>query len=126
MLSKADLDALRKRLEARLGELDREIAVKRADASADRSELQGGNDNGDLSTAEAERDVDIAEVERDLAEARLVQAVMGRIDDGNYGSCADCGLEIPAARLRVQPLALRCITCQERAERRAGEHHSSL
>lgn len=126
MLSKEDLAALRRDLDARLTELDREIAVKRADASADRSELQGGSDNGDLSTAEAERDVDIAEVERDLGEARLIQAVKARIDDGSYGICADCGVDIPPARLRVQPLALRCVVCQSRAERRGGEQHSTM
>ena len=29
-------------------------------------------------------------------------------------------------RLRVQPLALRCVSCQERLERRTGERHSSI
>lgn len=30
--------------------------------------------------------------------------------------CLDCGGEIPAARLRVQPRAARCIECQKEHE----------
>ena len=42
-----------------------------------------------------------------------------RVDEGNYGVCVECGVEIPFQRLKVQPVALRCIDCQERSERAA-------
>jgi phage/conjugal plasmid C-4 type zinc finger TraR family protein len=32
--------------------------------------------------------------------------------------CEDCGNPIPAARLKVNPQATRCIGCQEKIERR--------
>ena len=44
--------------------------------------------------------------------------VMLRIDEGNYGVCADCGVHIPAARLLAQPAALTCVACQSARERR--------
>ena len=34
---------------------------------------------------------------------------------GEYGICADCGQEIPAARLEIVPDAERCVSCQEAA-----------
>ncbi len=56
---------------------------------------------------------------RRLAEAlRTVEAAIARAAAGSYGLCSDCGQRIPAARLRVNPAATRCIPCQERFELR--------
>lgn len=117
---------LRATLEARLRALGQEIGQKQSDAAADRSDLQGGNDRGDLSVAESERDLDLSEADRDFAEAKVIQAVIARIDEGSYGSCSTCGETIPAARLKAQPLALRCIVCQSRVEQQSGQRPPSL
>jgi RNA polymerase-binding transcription factor DksA len=37
--------------------------------------------------------------------------------DGSYGMCIQCGLEIGFARLRANPAAERCITCQTQFEK---------
>ena len=39
-----------------------------------------------------------------------------RLNDGTYGTCLDCGKSIPRARLEEVPAAVRCITCQRKAE----------
>jgi phage/conjugal plasmid C-4 type zinc finger TraR family protein len=51
--------------------------------------------------------------------ARAIEALeaMRRIKDGTYGTCADCGGKIPAARLRAKPEATRCVRCQTERER---------
>lgn len=126
MLSQAELDSLRQSLQARAVVLQAEIGAKRLSATGDRADLQGGNDSGDLSVAETDRDIDLAEAERDLGEARQVQAVLARIENGEYGLCADCGIEIATNRLKAQPLAMCCIDCQSKRERRHGDRHSSL
>jgi len=36
---------------------------------------------------------------------------------GNYGICEDCGEEIGTERLRVHPIAARCIDCREQLEK---------
>ncbi len=48
-----------------------------------------------------------------LAEARQIRAALARIDNGTYGSCANCGAEIAPERLQAQPMATRCIKCAE-------------
>jgi RNA polymerase-binding transcription factor DksA len=48
-----------------------------------------------------------------LAEARQIRAALARIDNGTYGSCANCGAEIAPERLEAQPMATRCIKCAE-------------
>ncbi len=45
------------------------------------------------------------------AEAGQVRLALTRIDNGTYGTCANCGDAIPLARLEAQPTATRCIKC---------------
>ena len=45
------------------------------------------------------------------AEAGQIRAALARIANGTYGTCANCGAEIPAARLEAQPVATRCLAC---------------
>ena len=35
------------------------------------------------------------------------------IEQGTYGVCADCGNDIAVERLKVQPAALKCISCAD-------------
>jgi DnaK suppressor protein len=44
-----------------------------------------------------------------------IEGALERLESGTYGRCADCGAEIPAARLRAMPFADRCRDCQELA-----------
>ena len=55
--------------------------------------------------------------------AKIDQA-LGRLTQGLYGYCAECGEGIAEARLRALPFALRCKDCEEAredAERRERE-----
>jgi DnaK suppressor protein len=66
-----------------------------------------------------------AEVEHDLIEMSLqelaeIAALRGRVANGTYGECVECGEPIPAARLAVNPTARRCAACQARREKQAG------
>ncbi len=47
------------------------------------------------------RNLDLTRI--DMANRRLV--------DDEYGYCADCGDEIPDARLAIDPMAERCVKC---------------
>ena len=53
-----------------------------------------------------------------LREARIrladLDAALTRIEDGSYGSCADCGGRISDERLRALPGATRCFDCADR------------
>ena len=42
-----------------------------------------------------------------------IDEAIKRLDNGSYGMCADCGVEIAAARLAALPFAARCRACQE-------------
>ena len=44
----------------------------------------------------------------------VVEALM-RLDEGTWGTCKSCGVEIGEQRLSVRPQAVLCIACQEKA-----------
>lgn len=47
---------------------------------------------------------------RDIERRRLV-AALARLDEGEFGTCEDCGEEIAEARLTLDPGITRCISC---------------
>lgn len=47
-----------------------------------------------------------------------VDAALRRVDDGSYGVCANCGRDIPPARLEARPFADNCVACATLKEKR--------
>ncbi len=90
--------------------------IGRADAAADARQ----SSEGDEASADAQRDLAVALEERELAELTAIGAALERVADGSYGTCTDCGTDIPAARLQAAPAALRCIGCQNQVETAHG------
>ena len=52
------------------------------------------------------------------AQTDVIKRALGRIEDGSYGECEECGTPIGFSRLQARPEARLCIACQTRAERR--------
>ena len=96
--------------------------IGRAEAAGDRHDVQ----SGDWAQFDGERDLAMALDQRETAELQAIDAALKRIANGSYGCCSDCEAEIPAARLHASPTTLRCLACQERAERASGETHPTL
>ena len=69
----------------------------------------------------SERDLAICNVDRDSLLLRQVRAALRRIHDGRFGTCIECEREISPKRLKAVPWALRCIRCQEAADRDGRE-----
>ena len=102
--------AIERRRAALASELREDMERVRRDRHED---LAGASpDAGDESVATLIADLDHADVGRDLDELRGLEAARGRLSDGSYGVCLDCGGEIGFERLRANPSAVRCIDCQ--------------
>ncbi len=119
-LSSAELGRLEQQLRERIRELRDELRVQLSGSDDPnvvglRNRLE---DTGDWAVADALSELDIAIVSRDLRELANVQAALRRLAEGTYGQCSDCSEPIPYARLLASPWALRCVQCQEAAERR--------
>jgi RNA polymerase-binding protein DksA len=110
----------------RLDVLQEEISRKLGDSADELTTLDRVGDTGDLSQAIANSEIDMSEAIRDIEEWRGLRNAIRRVEEGHYGVCADCGVDIPLARLRAQPIAVRCVECQSRAEHGSGTHPSSM
>ncbi len=121
-----DTARIRRTIERRLDTLRGEITDKLGDAALVTAGLDHNADAGDLSVADDTTTADFADARRDVEELQAGRLALARLDSGDYGTCVDCGQDIPPARLLAQPFAIRCIPCQERRERAAGLHRSTL
>jgi RNA polymerase-binding protein DksA len=83
------------------------------------------NDSGDESVADQMVDLNAAMIERELGEFKAVESARKRMEEGEYGECIDCGVDIPYARLAAYPAATRCIACQSQRERTYAQGRSA-
>jgi DnaK suppressor protein len=71
----------------------------------------------DHATADRDREIAHTLTERDRERLRLIEDALKRIEEGSYGICDSCGLDIEKDRLLVMPFAKLCLACQEDLER---------
>jgi RNA polymerase-binding transcription factor DksA len=112
----------REKVESRLRERAEEIARNRANV-ADSSDGMRDGELADYDQHPADQGTETFEQELDATtdilladEARSVEIALERLAEGTYGTCVDCGNEIPEARLEAIPEAIRCIDDQNRYE----------
>jgi RNA polymerase-binding protein DksA len=89
----------------------------RSQLEDEHEEIQSDNHPGDMATSTFDRELD-ATLEGN--EERLLQAIdaaLGRIEDGTYGTCSNCGQPIGEERLEALPWTTQCIDCKRREER---------
>ena len=109
---------LESQLVERQQDLDRQLAehndgLSRAEHAHDLL-LQ---ESDDVPQRENEREMDLARVDLVTQELGAVAAALRRLREGEFGSCTDCGADIPFARLQVEPWALRCVACETLREK---------
>ena len=118
------MDAIRKRLEQ---ELRTATARLRQMGVADSlEELRpvaetGFADEVDGIQVNEWREIGYATRELLVDRVNRLSNALDRLDEGEYGTCVECGEEIAAARLRVMPEVETCVRCQEKLER-YGRH----
>ncbi len=106
----------RKRIQDAIDYLHRETPGSLEDET---EEMIGGNDNhlGDSATGTLDREIDYS-LEANAGQVLTqIEAALGRIEDGTFGTCASCGKQIAEERLEARPWASLCIDCQRKRER---------
>ena len=79
--------------------------------------IQVAKDGGDRGLAELRESTIFSLINLKVEEIETIEEALQRIEAGKYGRCRDCSRWIRAARLQVQPYAVRCRSCQEERER---------
>ena len=71
----------------------------------------------DAPVADVETALEGPVLEHDFRELRGIAAARRRLHTPEFGICVDCEADIPYTRLRANPAAIRCVSCQDRFER---------
>jgi DnaK suppressor protein len=121
-LTPADLGRIKAALEDRRAVLRAEVKAQLEGSGDDRvvGLRNRLNETDDWAVADALAELDIAGVRHALGELNDVDDALARMRGGSYGTCADCGDAIAAARLAAYPTATRCLECQQSWEARPG------
>jgi len=70
-------------------------------------------DEADRATASLSKEMTFRQQAQERGLLMLVEAAIGRVNNGTFGECLNCGQEIGANRLNAVPWSRYCITCQE-------------
>ena len=115
---------IRKRLETDLREAVNRL--RQLGGSAALEELFGPSrerlayaDEVDEIQANERREIGFATRELLVERVNRITAALDRLNDGEYGTCVECGEKIAAARLRALPEVQTCVSCQDMIERRS-------
>jgi RNA polymerase-binding transcription factor DksA len=120
-LADYDRNEIEGKLKARLAEIDRVQGTVTVGDEDGGSELADYDQHpGDQGSETFEQEMDEAKRAILKDERNAVQQALQRLADGSYGTCVDCGKEIPAERLKAQPEAIRCVEDQRRFEAAHG------
>jgi len=77
-----------------------------------------GNDQADVGSNSVERDAEMSLAANQRELLLQTEKALGRLSDGTYGLCENCGEAIGKMRLMAFPRATLCMTCKQREERR--------
>lgn len=116
-LDKKTLAAIREKLGGEKVELETQLDEIQRNSRTESEDIGLHEDFADAgtSTFERERDLSIRNNVLDLLDQ--VTRALNRIDEGNYGTCENCGRPIDAARIKAFPRVLMCLDCKRRDER---------
>ncbi|HEV8438779.1 MAG TPA: TraR/DksA family transcriptional regulator [Methylomirabilota bacterium] len=74
-------------------------------------------DEVDEIQASQRREIGCATRELLVGRVNRLSVALDRLNDGEYGTCVECGEAISPARLHVMPEVQTCVRCQDRLER---------
>lgn len=117
-MKKKEIEFFRSFLNQRIAEL-RSEAGKTVETMDDDENFP---DPSDRATLESNRNSMLRIRDRERKLIFKIEEALQRLDDGEYGICAECGEEIGIERLKARPVTTLCIDCkssQEIAERKA-------
>ena len=118
-------EELKHLLQERRRELVQEVHGKIRDARHDGVRQRGVLDEGEACEVDVQAEIGFALLQITAETLSAVDSALGRLEEGTYGRCLECGDEIHEGRLRALPFAVRCRDCEEAREKTAGGERAS-
>jgi DnaK suppressor protein len=121
-MKNTDIQHAKRHLEALLSELKHPVQHR------DEIAIESSPDALDQVQHAGDRELAIRQLEFDSDRLRNIRMAIQRIEDGTYGTCLQCEVEISPKRLQAVPWTAYCLQCQNSAEHSASlaakEEHS--
>jgi len=119
-MKKAEMKVYKDRLVTLRARLRGDVS-QLADAALKKNRMES---NGDLSSMPIhmadigsdayEQESTLSFMESEEHTLGSIETALERIEEGTYGSCDDCGINIPKMRLNAIPYATQCVKCAEK------------
>lgn len=111
-------EELKRMLEERRREILGEVQGRMRDVRAEGASApeRGVVDAAETSEADIQDDIEFALIQMKSETLHKIEEALGRLENGTYGYCFECGGEISERRLRALPFAVRCRDCEEARE----------
>ena len=119
-MTKTELNKFREILKTRQAELAQVLRNREGIA------IEKSPDALDEVQHAAERELAIRNLDRESNLMRHVRGALRRMEEGHYGTCIHCDVEISPKRLAAVPWTSLCIQCQEAADRNEEESSEAL
>jgi DnaK suppressor protein len=110
---------LKEMLDGRRRELQAEVQGKMRNVREEGTwggKLNEVLDAVESSEADIQEEIEFALIQMKSETLNKINDAVGRLEQGDYGYCFDCGEEIAEKRLRALPFAVRCKDCEEARE----------
>jgi DnaK suppressor protein len=122
-MKKAELKVYKERLLALRARLRGDVSAM-ANSALRKTRLESSGDlssmpihMAELGSDNFEQEFTLSLMETEEGTLEAIEAALERIEECEYGSCADCGSTIPKTRLNAIPYTSLCIKCAEASER---------
>ena len=90
--------------------------LKRLDDEVQELDTDSAQDIADRSVLSMSKESLFDRTSQQRIVLRMVEGALGRISDGSFGVCANCGDDIAPQRLEALPWTPYCLRCQENLE----------
>lgn len=112
------LESLRERLHGDLGKMtDEALRRNQIETSTELSNVP--LHMADVGTENYDQEFTLGLIQNEQVTLELIDQALDRMDEGTYGTCADCGAPIAKPRLRAIPYTEHCIRCARKLEEQA-------
>jgi DnaK suppressor protein len=114
-MNKGRYSDLKLMLEDRRREILNEVQGKMRDQRDDTTwgKVNEVLDAGESSEVDIQEDIEFALIQMKAETLTKINEALGRLEEGTYGYCSECGGEVSEQRLRALPFAVRCKECEE-------------
>ena len=114
-ITKKKIEAIKKKLlEERTRILKQSLKLNAENLGVDLEDL---SDEMDHATSQVNQSMTFRLKDRERFLLNKIEKALARIENGEYGKCQSCGIDIDAKRLEARPVTDMCINCKEDGER---------